>query len=216
MVDAAYGGAAAKIPNLIKNFRGLEKADSLLINPHKWLFVPFEVACVLVKNKKHLKKTFSLVPEYLTGGKSKSDREDLMDYNIQLSKDFKALKVWMTFKTYGEKKLMNAIKNDIKVTKYAEKIVNDSKDFIALHSVTLSIFCFQYIGSNKYKNISKLNSVILDLIEKDGRIFLSGTKINNEYSLRINCINHRRTKQDIDFLFMVLREIGREAELSLI
>ena len=139
-----------------------------------------------------------------------------MDYNIQLSKDFKALKVWMTFKTYGEKKLMKAIKNDIKVTKYAEKIVNDSKDFIALHSVTLSIFCFQYIGNNKYKNISKLNSVILDLIEKDGRIFLSGTKINNEYSLRINCINHRRTKQDIDFLFMVLREIGREAELSLI
>jgi len=214
MIDAAYGGPASKVQKTKKLFKGIEDADSLLINPHKWLFVPFEVACVMVKNKKHIKQTFSLVPEYLRGGIEKNDREDLMNYSIQLSKDFKALKVWMTIKTYGTKNLKKAIENDIKMAEYAYKLVCMSNDFIPIHKPELSIFCFQYISKTKPIPADLINKKIIDLIEEDGRIFLSGTVIKKENVLRINCTNHRRKKSDIDYLFKILRKIGDKAESS--
>ena len=210
MIDAAYGGPASKVRKNL--FAGIESADSLLINPHKWFFVPFEVACVMVKNKKHLKDAFSLVPEYLRGGSQDNDRDDLMNYNIQLSKDFKALKVWMTIKTYGVQKLKKAIINDINMAKYAYKLVVRSEKFEPIHKPELSIFCFQYVSQDNVISKDALNKKIIDLIEEDGRVFLSGTKIRNQNVLRINCINHRRTKKDIDFLFKILEEIGLKSE----
>ena len=213
MIDAAYGGPAVRSKNKKNLFKGIEKADSILVNPHKWLYVPFEVACVMVKNKENLKKTFSLIPEYLKDGENKEDREDLMNYNIQLTKDFKALKVWMTIKTYGINKIINAIQNDIEITKYAYQIVTASNDFKAINKPELSIFCFQYIGKTNDNKLNELNKKIIELIEEDGRVFLSGTLINNTNVLRINCINHRRKKSDIDFLFKILRELGEKASI---
>ena len=143
------------------------------------------------------------------------EREDLMNYNIQLSKDFKALKVWMTIKTYGYHKIKQAIKNDIKMASYAyDKVCQDSR-FEPINNPELSILCFKYKGETKGLNNSSLNKKITDMIEEDGRVFLSGTIINNENVLRINCINHRRKKSDIDFLFEVLKEIGKKAEKEL-
>ena len=138
-----------------------------------------------------------------------------MNYNIQLSKDFKALKVWMTIKTYGYHKIKQAIKNDIKMASYAyDKVCQDSR-FEPINNPELSILCFKYKGETKGLNDSSLNKKITDMIEEDGRVFLSGTIINNESVLRINCINHRRKKSDIDFLFEVLKEIGKKAEKEL-
>ena len=136
-----------------------------------------------------------------------------MNYNIQLTKDFKALKVWMTIKTYGINKIINAIQNDIEMTKYAYQIVTASNDFKAINKPELSIFCFQYIGKTNDNKLNTLNKKIIELIEEDGRIFLSGTLINNTNVLRINCINHRRKKSDIDFLFKILRELGEKASI---
>ena len=212
MVDAAYGGPAASLSSYKKIFKGLDKADSILINPHKWLFVPFEVACVIVKNKDHLKKTFSLIPEYLQGGTEIEERDDLMNYSIQLSKDFKALKVWMTIKTFGYSKIQRSINNDIDMAKYAYQIAKKDPLFQPLHYPELSILCFKYLSNSPKVSDSLLNKKITEMVEEDGRVFLSGTKINNEYVLRINCVNHRREKQDIDFLFKVLRDIAKLAE----
>ena len=215
MVDAAYGGPAASLSSYKKNFKGLDKADSILINPHKWLFVPFEVACVIVNNKDHLKKTFSLIPEYLQGGVEIEERDDLMNYSIQLSKDFKALKVWMTIKTFGYNKIKKSIKNDLDMARYGYQIAKKDPFFQPLHYPELSILCFKYISNSLSVSDSMLNKKITEMIEEDGRIFLSGTKINGENVLRINCVNHRREKRDIDFLFAVLREIGGKAEKEL-
>ena len=212
MVDAAYGGPAASIKKLKKVFEGIEEADSILVNPHKWMFVPFEVACVIVKNKENLRKTFSLIPEYLLGGIENKDRDDLMNYSIQLSKDFKALKVWMTIKTYGYKEIKNGIKNDISMAKYAYEIAQNDSCFLPIHFPELSIFCFKYKSKIKGVSDSLINKKIIDMIEEDGRVFFSGTKINNENVLRINCVNHRRNKKDVDFLFKVIKEIGIKAE----
>ena len=211
MVDAAYGGPAASLNSLKKKFEGLKKADSILINPHKWLFIPFEVACVIVKNKEHMKNTFSIVPEYLQGGTDKEERDDLMNYSIQLSKDFKALKVWMTIKTFGYEKIKKSIKKDIQMAQYAYSIVEQDPLFTPLHYPDLSIFCFKYNSNSLNVSDSLLNKKITEMIEVDGRVFLSGTKINTENVLRINCVNHRREKKDINFLFNVLKEIGEKA-----
>ena len=135
-----------------------------------------------------------------------------MNYSIQLSKDFKALKVWMTIKVYGTSILKKAILNDIKMAKYAYNIARESFEFYPIHKPELSIFCFQYLPSQKNIDKNLINKKIISLIEKDGRVFLAGTIINKENVLRINCTNHRRRKEDIDFLFTVLKEIGKKAE----
>ena len=212
MVDAAYGGPAASIKKLKKLFEGIGNADSILVNPHKWMFVPFEVACVIVKDKEALKKTFSLVPEYLLGGIENEERDDLMNYSIQLSKDFKALKVWMTIKTYGYKEIKKGIKNDISMAIHAYKIAEGDPCFSPIHFPELSIFCFKYKSKIKGISDSLLNKKITEMIEDDGRVFFSGTKINNEHVLRINCVNHRRNKKDVEFLFKVIKEVGLKAE----
>jgi glutamate/tyrosine decarboxylase-like PLP-dependent enzyme len=217
IIDGAYGLPGAGTSLVGDQFDGLELADSILLNPHKWFFVPFEVACVIVKNKTHLQSTFSMVPDYLRGGKEQSDREDLMDLNLQLTKDFKALKVWMTFKAYGADKLRSAIENDCLLARYAKETIDESTDFELLAPVPLSIVCFRYIGSGSYTNdrIDAINNRLLQLIEEDGRIFFAGTKINGQTSLRINLTNHRRTSGDIDFLFKVLRELGTKAVIEM-
>ncbi len=217
IIDGAYGLPGAGTQLVRDQFDGLEMADSILLNPHKWFFVPFEVACVIVKKKEHLRDTFSMVPDYLRGGKDQSDREDLMDYNLQLTKDFKALKVWMTFKAYGAEKLRLAIENDCQLATYAKELVEESDDFELLAPVPLSIVCFRYVGNGGYsiEQLDQINDQLLELIENDGRIFFAGTKIDNHTSLRINLTNHRRTASDIDFLFKVLRELGQKAESEL-
>lgn len=208
VVDAAYGGPAAATDIAGHLFAGIERADSILINPHKWFYVPFEVACVIVKDKEHLRDTFSLVPDYLTAGSD--EKEDLMDFNLQLTKDFKALKVWMTFKTYGADKLKAAISNDISNAQYAAKLIEESDDFELLAPVPLSIVCFRYLGNNSYseKELDEINTRLLNAIEEDGRIFFAGTKINGKVSLRISLTNHRRTEKDINYLFEVMREMA--------
>ncbi len=212
MVDGAYGLPAAGTKLAGHLFEGFEMADSLLINPHKWFFIPFEASCVIVKNKKLLRDTFSLIPDYLRGGQEETERDDLMNYNLQLTKDFKALKVWMAFKTYGAEKLKLAIENDCRLAQYARELIIESDDFELMAPVPLSIVCFRYTGKKgRYagdeKKLDLVNEQILEGIEKDGRIFFAGTKIRRKTCLRINLTNHRRIKEDIDILFKVLREI---------
>jgi glutamate/tyrosine decarboxylase-like PLP-dependent enzyme len=217
MVDGAYGLPAAHLASTKSLFKGFERADAVLINPHKWFFVPFEVACVIVKDKKYLKDTFHLIPDYLKGGAENTDREDLMDYNLQLTKDFKALKVWMTFKTYGADRIAAAIQNDCDLAWYFRDQIDQSVNFEMLAPVPLSIACFRYIGKegllkNKESELEFVNQQLLAKIESDGRIFFAGTKINGKTALRVNLTNHRRTKEDIDFLISVLGELGAQCE----
>lgn len=213
IVDGAYGLPAAGTDLKKELFEGFSMADSLLINPHKWFYVPFEASAVIVKNRQALRDTFSLVPEYLKGGNDENQRDDLMNYNLQLTKDFKALKVWMTFKAYGTERLKAAIENDCRLASYAAEIINKSEDFELLAPVPLSIVCFRYTGRggefrDKEQILEKINSRLPGEIEKDGRIFFAATKIRGKTALRINLTNHRRKKEDIDFLFKVIRDLA--------
>ena len=209
-VDAAYGGPAALLPSVAHLFEGMDRADSVVINPHKWLYVPFEAACILVKEPENLRRTFSFIPDYLLSNSEEEPRTDLMEYQLPLTKSFKSLKVWMTLKAYGSNRLMKTIQLDIDHAKHLEKIVNQSEDFEMLAPVPLSIACFRYTPSGiEEEGIEELNQKLAHHIEQDGRIFLTSTKINGKTALRTCFINPRTTFKDVEWIPEVIRDVAK-------
>lgn len=219
-VDAAYGGPAAGTAIARDLFRGIERADSVALDPHKWLYVPFEAGCVLLKNRQHLRDTFSVIPDYLRSGVDKSGRLDFMEYGFQLSRSFKALKVWMTFKAYGAETLRAAIQGNIATMRHLASLIVRSDDFELLAPVPLSVVCFRYrTGDVQYHRdeeyLSSLNKELLDAVERDGRVFVTGTTIRGKTALRACCVNHRTLPRSAEYLLSVLRELGSSGHESL-
>jgi len=208
-VDAAYGGPAAGVEKVAHLFKGIERADSVVVNPHKWMYVPFEAGGVLVKNPEHLRTTFSTIPDYLKSDQSGNERTDLMEYNLPLTKEFKALKVWMTLKTYGAAKIRETIAADISNAAYLAEKIKESPYLELMAPSPLSIVCFRYNpGRLSEKEINKLNDRIVKKTEADGRVFLTGTKIKQKVALRVCFINHRTGEKHINYLLDTIEEIG--------
>jgi aromatic-L-amino-acid/L-tryptophan decarboxylase len=215
-VDAAYGGPAACTELAGKLFQGLERADSVVINPHKWLYVPAEAACILVRETAALRQTFQVVADYL---KKEDDAGtdaplDFKDYGPQLHRNFRALKVWMTFKAYGTKKLRAAIESNIEIMRYLTDRIDESQDFVRLAPVPLSVVCFQYRTADfsrhrDEKYLNDLNNRLIDILERDGRVFVSGTTIHGKRALRACSVNHRLRREHVDFLLDEIRQAGR-------
>jgi aromatic-L-amino-acid decarboxylase len=214
-VDAAYGGPAACTKVVGELFQGLDRADSVSVNPHKWLYVPPEVGCILVREPVALQHTFEVAADYFKdeGEANPNAPIDFKDFGPQLTRSFKALKVWMTFKAYGVSKLRAAIESNIETMRYLARRIDESEDFIRLAPVPLSVVCFQYrpAGIPKHEDeryLNELNSRLIDAVEKDGRVFLSGTYIHGKRVLRACSVNHRLRREHVDFLFKVVSEIG--------
>jgi aromatic-L-amino-acid/L-tryptophan decarboxylase len=214
-VDAAYGGPAARTDIAEALFRGLHQADSVVVNPHKWLYVPVEASCILVGQPSALKDTFRLVADYLqTDNERLGDGPvDFKDYGPQLSRSFRALKVWMTFKAYGARRLRAAIESNIAVMRYLADRIDQSTDFVRLAPVPLSVVCFQYRTSDVSRHdehiyLDRLNAQLLQALERDGRVFLSGTKTRGRTALRACSVNHRLRPADVDFLLDVIRDVA--------
>lgn len=211
-IDGAYGGCSANLEITKHLFRGFNKADSVAIDLHKWLFVPFEAGCLLVKSDKHLKDTFSVIPEYQKFHDEDEKRVDFSEYSFQQSRNFKALKIWMNFKAYGTDNLKKAIEGSIYVMKHFAALVKKSKDF-QLISNNLSIVCFRYIGKYNIDNLELLNQLNLEIVkqsETDSRIFIRDTKLNGMVVLRGCCTNFRREKKHVVYLLKVILEIAQK------
>ena len=188
----------------------------MVVNPHKWMYVPAEAGCILVRQPRVLRHTFQVVASYLREESDASPEQpiDFKDYGPQLHRSFRALKVWMTFKAYGAKKLRAAIESNIEVMRYLADQIDKSQDFARVAPVTLSVVCFQYRTSDTsvhgdQKYLDDLNSRLLDALEKDGRVFLSGTKVNGKKVLRACSVNHRLRREDVDLLLKVIPEVAR-------
>ncbi len=208
-VDAAYGGPAARVAGVSHLFKGIDRADSLVVNPHKWMYVPFEAGGALVKNPDHLRATFSTVPNYLKSDPEDEGRTDLMEYNLPLTKEFKALKVWMTLKTYGARQIRRAIRQDIDRAKLLAELVEEHPELELLAPVPLSIVCFRFNpGGKSEKALDALNNRIVRQVERDGRIFLTGTRIRGKAALRACFINHRTREEDVRLVIRVIAELG--------
>jgi len=208
-VDAAYGGPAAKVNGVEHLFDGIREADSVVVNPHKWMYVPFEAGGLLVRDPDHLRQTFSTMPDYLKSDRQDSGRTDLMEYNLPLTKEFKALKVWMTLKAYGAKRIRKEIANDIAKAQHLLDLVDETSELELMAPAPLSIVCFRYNSGNlEEQELNALNDKIIAEIENDGRVFLTGTKIEGQTALRTCFINHRTENDDIKLLRDVVLEIA--------
>jgi len=184
-VDAAYAGIAAILPELKHLLNGIEYADSVVVNPHKWMFVPMDLSVLFVKDKEILKRAFSLTAEYL-----KTSHDDsvtnYMDYGIQLGRRFRSLKLWFVIRYFGKEGIVSRLREHIRLGNVFKDYIDKDKDFERLASVPLSTVCFRAIFPNKSEEETNfLNEKLMENINKTGRILLSHTKLNNKFTIRL-------------------------------
>lgn len=213
-VDGAYGGLVSSLPELKAKYAGMELADSIALDFHKWLYQPFEIGCTLVRNWDVLRESYFKQADYLdTSLEVKTDRLEFNEHYFQLSRNAKAFKVWMSLKAYGFTRIQAMMQKDLDLTRYLERQVQASDDFELKSRSDLAIACFRYIGSRIGQGLSpeqivQLNQDLIPALEADGRVFITGTKLNGEFVLRACIINHRKSEASIDYLLNVVRAVA--------
>ncbi|VAX28402.1 Aromatic-L-amino-acid decarboxylase [hydrothermal vent metagenome] len=194
-VDAAHAGIAAIVPEMQKILKGCEHADSIVVNPHKWMFMPIDISVLFTKRKEILKRAFSLVPEYL-----KTDEDDevtnFMDYGIQLGRRFRALKLWFVIRYFGTGGLIEIIREHLRLAQNLKTQIDEDPHFERLAPVPLSTICFHAIHSkyNDIEGLNKFNKELMDRLNNTGEVFLSHTILNGIFTIRI-VISGLRTKE---------------------
>jgi aromatic-L-amino-acid/L-tryptophan decarboxylase len=207
-VDAAYGGPAALIPELAPLYRGLERADSLAVDPHKWMYVPVECGCALVRDSAAMRDTFSLVPPYL--------RDDtalpwFSEFGIQQSRGFRALKLWLALKCAGIDAYREAIARDIALAHTLRRHLRQSSDLEIVAAGPLSITCFRYQPGDQSNpaDVDQINRTLLDTVQREGEVFLTGTELSGRFALRACIVNFRTTEKEVELLVNVIRHAGQ-------
>jgi glutamate/tyrosine decarboxylase-like PLP-dependent enzyme len=210
-VDGAYGGLASSLPSLKQKYAGLEKADSIALDFHKWLYQPFEIGCVLVQDWGKMRETYFKEADYLATElqTNPNARLEFNEHYFQLSRNAKAFKVWLSVKAYGFDRIRAMIQKDIDLTHYLSKLIIESTDFELKSSSDLAVACFRYTGEKTTEDeIIDLNQKLIPALEADGRVFITGTKLNNEFVLRACIINHRKTEASIAYLLDTIRDVA--------
>lgn len=207
-LDGAYGAPAAATAAAGHLFTGLGRADSIALDPHKWLSVPFAAGCILVRDYAHLRAAFSVVPDYLRDGVDEGPG-DAMEHGFALSRPFRALKVWMTFQVYGADRLRDEIDANIRVMRHLGDLVDAAPDLERLHEVTLSVCCFRYRPPGMDDEaVDALNRRLVRALDDDGRVFISGSRVAGHECLRACTVNHRTTRDHVETAVAVVRELG--------
>ena len=216
-VDGAYGGLAACLPSIQALYKGMELADSVAIDFHKWLYQPFEAGCVLVKDWSILKRAYYKEADYLdTQSEREAGRLDANKHYFQLSRNTKAFKVWMSLKAYGFPAIRDMIQKDVDLARYLADQVEAAPDFELKARSELAIACFRYKGQlTEEEDIVAINKALIPALEADGRVFITGTLLNGEFVIRACLINHRKTKATTDYLVEVIREVGQQLEVEI-
>ena len=195
-VDAAYAGVAAMAPGYEHLLADAAGADSLVVNPHKWLFTPFDASVLYCRHMDLLRAAFSLVPEYLRTPDS-SEVKNLMDTGIQLGRRFRALKLWMVMRYFGAEGLRDRIAEHIRLARLFATWIDESSDFERLAPVPFSVVCFRAVpgAGASDTEIDTLNDRLLELVNSSGEIFMSHTRLNGNVALRL-AIGHLKTTEE--------------------
>ncbi|MEQ1762378.1 MAG: pyridoxal-dependent decarboxylase [Pyrinomonadaceae bacterium] len=183
-VDTAYAGSAAIVPEMVHYFKGLERADSIVTNPHKWLFTPFDLSVLYCRDLGDLKQAFSLVPEYLKTNDESSVKNG-MDYGIQLGRRFRALKLWFVIRYFGREGLIDRIREHCRLARLFATWVEDSPNFELLAPVPFALVCFRACPAG-VEDLDALNERIMNEINASGEAYLSHTKLNGVFTLRLS------------------------------
>jgi glutamate/tyrosine decarboxylase-like PLP-dependent enzyme len=219
-IDGAYGIPAAVIPSLKRLFDGIAEADSIALDPHKWLYSPLEAGCTLVKNPQHLIDTFSSHPAYYNFSNPEGETTlNYYEFGLQNSRGFRALKVWLTLQQVGRSGYEKLISEDIELSKLLFQLAENHQELEAV-TQNLSITTFRYIPKNYQNNLeddylNKLNEELLNELQSGGEVFLSNAIVHKKYCLRACIVNFRTTKKDIEEITQIIIREGRNIHLKL-
>jgi aromatic-L-amino-acid/L-tryptophan decarboxylase len=211
-VDGAYGAPGAMDATKKDLFAGLERADSVSLDPHKWLYVPVDAGCLLFRDAAAA-AIFVEDADYIqVHGLADDAAFAYWDYGVELSRRFRALKVWLTLGYYGARRIAEAISKDISLASYMGELVTNADDFELLASVELSICCFRYVPQKLKDNddeLNRLNEQIVAAVQKGGHAYLSNATVNGKFALRACITNFRTTRADIEQTLEVVRDAAK-------
>lgn len=202
-VDAAYGGSAAIVPEMRHILNGVERAQSFIVNPHKWLYVGFDCSVLYTRLPDVLRRASSLSAEYLRT--SEDERVvNYMDYGVQLGRRFRALKLWYVFRYYGRQGLIAMLRDALRLAQLLKQLIEEDENFELAAPVPFSLVCFRYRGDDQF------NQRLLAGINSTGQAFLSHTVLNGRFVLRFAIGNFQTTEQDIRETWDLIRETAHQ------
>lgn len=214
-VDGAYGVPAAAVPEVSPLFEGLEYADSVALDPHKWFYSPLEAGCILVRNEQTLQDAFSFHPVYYNfDGKENDPVVNFLEEGFQNSRGFRALKVWITLKQVGKDGYIRMIRDDMQLAKSLFELAQKHKELEAVsHYLSITVFRFIPDGLEKSSDsdvyLNKLNEEIVNRIQSGGEAFISNAVVGNKYCLRACIVNFRTELEDIEALVEIVVRTGK-------
>ncbi|HEX6331024.1 MAG TPA: pyridoxal-dependent decarboxylase [Actinomycetota bacterium] len=221
-VDAAYGGPAAFTDDLRPLFAGIERADSIAFDPHKWLYTPHSGGCALLRDFRALPDSFSYMASYTHQDKEGTGRGvDGSQIGPQFSRGFWALKVWLSLLAHGRRAYTTRISHDAELARYLGARVQDRPEFELVSPVGLSICCFRYVppglpaGEGREEYLDRLNERLMTEAQQDGRVFFSNAVLGDRFVLRVCIVNFRTEAGDLDAVLEVASEIGSRLDAEL-
>jgi aromatic-L-amino-acid decarboxylase len=219
-VDGAYGGFAAALPDSPDDLRGLSQADSVAVDPHKWLYAPLEAGCALVRDSEALRAAFAYHPPYYH---FEEKATNYVDFGPQNSRGFRALKVWLALKQVGASGYRKMIADDIRLSQALAQLVNRNEE-LEFMTQDLSITTFRYVPrglktsseeEHAERYLDKVNREILDRLQRGGEAFVSNAMIDSRYVLRACIVNFHTSMTDVEALPEIVVRIGRAVDAEL-
>jgi len=215
-VDAAYGGFAALTERGRRLLSGIERADSVVLDPHKWFYCGYEAGCVIVRSGRLLRETFKILPEYMTDVAREEREVNFCDYGVQLTRAFRALKVWMTVKTFGARRLREILDQCIDLAEYAARLFQESPRIEIITPPSLGVFSFRYVPegippADREECLTRINSGLVQRAIASRRIVLSTTRLGTRTVIRFCVLNHRTKIADIREALRLIEQFGQEA-----
>jgi glutamate/tyrosine decarboxylase-like PLP-dependent enzyme len=221
-VDAAYGWPAVLIPEERKQLRGIERADSITLDPHKWFAQPFVAGCVLVRDGNRLPETFHIRPEYMQDVDLGGDEINFADQGLALTRRFRALKIWLSVKVLGVAWFRDLVRRSCGLAEFAQLVLEQSGCFEILSARQLSVVCFRYVPQGfrpkaeaDENALDGINLAIGGGIRATGRAFLATTRLRGRVAQRLCFINWRTTSADVEEVVALLQDIGAQKSAGL-
>ncbi|MBL6444743.1 aminotransferase class V-fold PLP-dependent enzyme [Fulvivirga sp. 29W222] len=207
-VDAAYAGSALILEEYRWMIEGIEKADSFVFNPHKWLMTNFDCSAYFVKDEQALIKTFSILPEYLKTNTTGTVK-DYRDWGIQLGRRFRSLKLWFVIRSFGVEGIKSVLRNHIRIAENLSAKIREHSDFEEL-STSLNLVCFRYKpeGVTGIDELNRINKQLIDLLNESGKMYLTHTKIGDNMVLRLVAGQTNVTEEDVLSSWSTIQEIA--------
>ncbi|MEN8139567.1 MAG: aminotransferase class V-fold PLP-dependent enzyme [Bacteroidota bacterium] len=209
-VDAAYGGFFKLVSEMREQFKGIENADSITLDPHKTLFLPFGTGAILIKDKEAILKAHHYLADYMQDTIDVNEEISPADISLELTKHFRGMRMWLPLKMFGLKSFRAALEEKLYLTRYFYNEIQKLDGFNVGPEPDLSVAMFRYVP--KSKNADTFNKMLIQYIQKDGRIFLSSTTINGIYWIRVAVVTFRTHLEQIDLLLKIIKEKVKEIE----